>query len=521
VTQPKKPSPRDPSAAYKRMEPKWALADTLLGGTDAMRAAGKAYLPQHENESNVNYNNRLSRAVLDNVFEDVLDSLTGRPFKTPMTVDDKVPQALQDMLDDVDLQGHDLHSFCRDWFRMGWAKGLAHVLVDHQIGREVFDNEGKARARTLDDDRQEGLRPYLALIRPENVLAAYSTVVNGQEELTHVRILEASVEKVGEWEEACVERVKVFEKYEGGPVQWTVYKEDTQKKEWVAEDGGTIGLPYIPLRTFYAGKRLGLHECKPPLHDLAHLNTAHWQSSSDQRNVLTVARFPILAASGYTPETTTTPDGQTVTNVKVGPNNFLTTEDAQGKWYYVEHTGAAIEAGRNDLKDLEQRMASYGAEMLTAKPGGETATGRALDTAEATSHLEATVQDFKDLVETVLQDMATWANIEGDAGTVSFKGEFTVSETAQGELDFLSKMRDRKDISRIALIDEAKRRKILKEDYDPEEDKDLIDEEAADGMGGDMFGGGNGTGPNGGMPGVPGGGKMPPNDTVPGGGSGE
>ena len=69
-----------------------------------------------------------------------------------------------------------------------------------------------------------------------------------------------------------------------------------------------------------------------PLLDLAWLNIAHWQSSSDQRHVLTVARFPMLAGSGV-PENT---------NVVVGPDRMLTTPNADGKFYYVEHTGAAI-----------------------------------------------------------------------------------------------------------------------------------------------------------------------------------
>src|SRR5690606_23373074 len=142
-----------------------------------------------------------------------------------------------------------------------------------------------------------------------------------------------------------------------------------------------------------AGKRTGLMECKPPLADLAHLNVEHWQSKSDQRNVLTVSRFPILAAAGV-------PADQKVT---IGPNNFLTTDDVQGKWYYVEHTGAAIAAGQTDLESLEDQMATYGAEYMRKRPGDETATGRALDSAESSSYLAATVRDFQDCVELAMQ----------------------------------------------------------------------------------------------------------------------
>lgn len=488
-----KPSPRDTSSAYNRMKSKWALADTLLGGTDALRDACRTYLPQHEKESNTNYNNRLARATLVNIFEDTLDSLSGRPFSEDIVLGEDMPEAIQQMLTDVDLQGTAFQPFCRNWFRLGWAKGLAHVLVDHPIGMQPVDATGQPRARTLDDDRREGLRPYLVLIRPENLLAAFAETVNGKEELVHVRILETSVEQDG-WGEKTVERIKVLERG-----SWQLYAYNEQRKEWYIESEGLTGLPYIPLRTFYAGKRIGLHECKPPLHDLAHLNIAHWQSSSDQRNVLTVARFPILAASGFSPDVAVDENGNATAKVDIGPNNYLTTEDPQGKWYYVEHTGAAIEAGRKDLEDLERQMSSYGAEFLRAKPGGETATGRALDTAESTSYLAATVQEFQDCVEEVLQVMADWVK-QDTGGSILLKGEFTLTEVEATELDALIKMRAARDISRTAILNEMKRRKVLADDFDPEEDRDILDDEApSDGLN-NMFGSGGGTGSN--LPGL-------------------
>lgn len=487
-----KPSPRDPSTAYARMEPKWRLADTLLGGTDALRASGESYLPRHDKETLKNYQNRLARAVLVNVYEDTLDSLSGKPFVEDMVVGEDVPEAVKALLDDVDLQGTALHPFCRAWFREGWAKAFAHVLVDHPIGEAKIDGSGRQRPRTLADDRVDGLRPYWVMVRPENVLAAYAEVVAGRERLVHVRILETTVERVG-WEERCVERVKVLE-----PGTWSLYRYSEGSKEWELEGSGDTGLPYIPLFTFYAGKRVGLHEAKPPLHDLAHLNIAHWQSDSDQRNVLTVARFPILAASGFEDEPVTGPDGVTKASVDIGPNTYLTTSDPQGKWYYVEHTGAAIDAGRKELEALELRMATYGSEFLKKRPGGETATGRTLDAAEATSYLAATVGDFKDCVEQALQATADWLNAEA-GGSVEVKGDFTETGAEQAELDFLMKMRANRDISRVALVTEAKRRDILPDDYDMEADAELLVEEGAQGMG-DMFQGGQGT-RNGGLQG--------------------
>ncbi len=476
MTAKKAPDVSTPSGAYERMAPRWVLIDTLLGGTETLRAAGRDFLPQHENESDKNYQERLKTTTLLNATEDTLDTLAGRPFSEDMVLGEDMPPEIAAMMDDVDLQGTALQPFCRTWFREGWAKGFSHVLTDFPVSTKPVDAQGNPRPRTLADDRAEGHRPYMVRIRPENVIAAYAEVVNGEERLVHVRILLTSIERSG-WEEVTVHRIKVLE-----PGTWETWIYDAQKKQWVVEDGGPTGLEHIPLRTFYSAERQGLMECKPPLTDLAHLNISHWQSSSDQRSILTVARFPILAAAGVSADA----------KISIGPKNFLTTEDPQGKWYYVEHAGAAIEAGAKDMEDLEDKMSSYGSEFLRAKPGTETATARALDSAESTSYLKSTVQTFKDVLEEVLMDMAAWINLS-DGGSVEIKGEFVEDEAEAEELDTLNKARDRKDISREAYLEELKRRRILCDDYDAKKDKELIDDEAADGLGGDMFNDGNGT----------------------------
>lgn len=476
---PKKPNVATPSSAYQRMLPRWQMIDALLGGTEAMRAAKEAYLPQYDAESNKNYENRLARATLFNMTEQTLNSLAGKPFEEPIVLGDDVPTQIEELLEDVDQQGNNLQAFARAWFREAWAKGFSHVLVEHAQPEAKTGEDGSARPRTLADDRADGLRPYWVNISPESVIAAYSQFLHGKEYLTHVRIVETSVEQSG-WEEVSKVRVRVLE-----PGEWKLYAPREKGKadeDWMVEDEGTTSLDYIPLVTFYTAKRTGLMECKPPLTDLAHLNVAHWQSGSDQRNVLTVSRFPILAGAGVPADY----------QIKVGPNNFLTTEAAEGKWYYVEHTGAAIAAGQTDLESLENQMASYGAEFLRKKTGNETATGRALDSAEAVSYLGATVMDFQDAVELALQYTADWLGME-DGGSVVINHDLGISEGDAAQLDALLKMRAQRDISRKTLLNSMRDRKVLPEDFDEEKDAADLEEESKNTLG-DMFGGGNGPG---------------------------
>ncbi len=456
----KEATPATPSSAYEYMKPDWDLVNALLGGTKAMREAGETYLPKHRREYSDDYKERLETNVLVNYFEWTLEGLVSKPFAEAPKFD-KVPSEIEKHMDDIDLQGNDIVVFLRNWFREGYAKAFSHVLIEFPRVQAREDGQ----PRTLEDDRKDGLRPYWVHVCPENIVFAHAEMINGVETLTHVRILEEETVVDG-WEEKTIQRIRVLEP---GRTQLWIVKD----KKWTKEDEWETGLDFVPLVTFYSNGRESVMKAKPPLLDLAHMNVTHWQSSSDQRNCLTVARFPLLAGSGVSSE-----DADALV---VGPNRLLTTTAPDGKFYYVEHTGAALTAGQKDLEALEGQMAAYGATYLKEQTGTQTATARALDSAEAISPLKATTLVFADAVEQALDMHAAWMKLES-GGEVEFNTEFGLTMGDQAGLDVLFKTRQAKDISRSAYLDELKRRALLKGDFDAEADQELLDEEAANGM---------------------------------------
>ncbi len=200
---------------------------------------------------------------------------------------------------------------------------------------------------------------------------------------------------------------------------------------------------------------------KPPLEDLAFLNIRHWQSMSDQINVLTVARFPMLAVAGAT--------DQSGTAMAIGPRQLLATKDPNGRFYYVEHTGKSIDAGWAELSKLEEDMEAYGATFLKKDPGNETATGRALDSAESVTPLQDMIHRFMDSVNNALRMHAAWLDQE-EGGTVTILNDFGPEDADKFGLDFLKSLRKDKDISRKAVIKEAIRLGALSDEYDVDED---------------------------------------------------
>lgn len=459
--------PNDPSTtshAYDMMVPRWELMRALLNGTEGLRQAGETFMPRHMEESDMGYDERLRTAVLLNLTELTLDTLVGKPFREPIKVGEDVPAEIVSMLEDVDLQGNNLDVFAFNWFQDGLTSGFSHVLVDFPRVEEKVDEEGNVIPRTRADDLAENLRPYWVHVPPENVIFAAAERINGVEKLTHVRIRELHIKQEG-FAEVEVERIKVLEP--GVVAIFEKKRVKGQKEQWHMVELYETSLDFIPMITFYAD-RDGLMLAKPPLYDLALMNVRWWQSNADQQSVLTVARFPIFAASGVE-------DDKGI--LRLGPRQIISTTDPSAKYYYVEHSGRAIEAGRQELHDLEDRMASYGAQLLRRKPGNSTATARAIDNAENVSQLQRMAVTFQDALKSALDMTAAWMDLES-GGSVEINRNFSgLNDKNEAELEILFKSREFGDYSREAYLEELKRRNILDESFDAEADKKLIEQE--------------------------------------------
>lgn len=458
----------EPSSAYLFMAPKWSMVETLLGGTASMRLAAEEYMPRHSAEGIDDYQNRIAQATLYNVTELTLNSLVGRVFREPMVLNNDIPQQIADMQEDIDAQGTDISTFCQEWFKEAMAKGYAHVFID----MPSIDPAQKP-TRTIADDLRENRRPFWSLIRPENVIFMYWERVNGVNVLTHARLVEYETTLDG-FSEVCRTRIRVLE-----PGTWALWEDvnagqRNKKPKWEEVETGTYDISVIPLVTFYTSKR-GYCLSKPPLEDLAYLNIRHWQSNSDQQNVLTVARFPMLAASGTQVE-----NGKS--SMPIGPRQLLTMRDPNGRFYYVEHTGRAIAAGKEDLEMLEDRMSAYGAEFLRRQVSGRTAFERAMDTNEAMSPLKAMATLFESAVHSALGVTALWLNLKAsEGGTVKINKEYTEEDNKDNPMKVLSDARTRGDISCRTFIIEAIRHKVLDDTLDVDAEIEQLHKEAAEG----------------------------------------
>lgn len=436
-----------PSAAVLRMRQNWDLCAALLGGTSTMRAAAEKYLPRWKQEEGDAYTNRLSRAVLFPAYRRTVGTLSGKPFSRPVKVEG-VSGEVKEWLENIDLQGRDFGAFASDHFRHTVGYGLGGILADYPT---VQNPERVTRA----DEKAKNIRPYLVTICAHQILGWKLTKIDNEWKLSQIRFMECVSEDDGEYHETEVEQVRVF-----NMDTWEVHRKDDKGKWQLYERGvNTLGeVPFVPVY----GDRTDFMESLPPLLDVAYLNVAHWQSASDQQTILHVARVPILAVTGL----------DDVSSIKVGASS-ATKLPTGADMKYVEHTGAAIDAGLKDLESLEDRMRQAGAELLVITPGRVTATQIHNESSIGTCALQQITENYENALSRALQMLVKWAK-KSDEPKVSLFKEFGVAGLAEASAQLLLEMADSDRLSDETLHAEFQRRGILSPDHSYTEEKTKV-----------------------------------------------
>lgn len=455
------------SAASAHMLDAAQKGRALMGGTTAMRQQGEAYLPRFPKESAEAYKARLQSSWLFNGYRKTAKDMTGRVFAKPVELVG-ADTRLEDWVTNVDMQGRDLSTFARQVFEDALSgPGISYIMVDAPR-REGTVTQAQAQAQNL--------RPFMVSLRVEDILGWRAETVNNATILTQLRIMEAVKEPdpADEFATKEIAQVRVLDLVEGG-VQTRLYRKQGKTKTWALVEAPFVntGLTEITVVPFYAC-RTGFFTGEPMLDDLADINIAHWQSQSDQRNILHYARVPILFGAGMA-------DTEAIT---IGANAAVMASDVNAKLAWVEHSGQAIGAGRQDLKDLEFQMETFGLQLLTARTNAQSATGEALDANKETSQLSMTADALQDALEQALKWMTVYAGAESQP-EVTVNKDFGVSfMTAQEVTALLSAVKDG-SLSRATFISELARRGVIRSEITPDEELDRIDEDDAAGRGED------------------------------------
>jgi hypothetical protein len=437
------------SKTQKALIDRAELPRTLMGGTRAMRDAGMTYLPKAPAESQALYDYRKSNSTLFNAFGKTVEDMTGKVFQKEIQIADNVPEQIKTFAEDIDLTGrHD-----------GLQTGGNYILVDAPPPPIRGDNAPATRA----DYAVAKWRPYLVQIPVERLIGWKSTMIDGAEVLTQVRILECVTEPDGPYLEKNIDQIRVLE-----PSTWQTFRKsqkDGEKEQWILHDSGVNSLGKITLVPFYAN-RTGFMTFAPPLEKLAETNVAHWKLDSDVTNITHYANVPILFMAGF----------QADDSIAIGASEAVRSSDSNAKMAYVEHSGHAIGSAQTRLEYLQTQMEAMGLQLLVGnKSSAKSATGEIRDDSKENSPLAMMARSLEDAIETAFGYMAAFIGItEPDAGgEVEVNKDFGVA-SMRGDLQQLLAARTAGDISRETLWEEMQRRDYLGPAFDAEVEKDRI-----------------------------------------------
>lgn len=476
-----------PTIVFQRQHDDARPCLDLMGGTEAMRAAGDRYIPRKEAEKEYKYLARVNRTVLRNAFAQTVGYYRGQVFSRDVSLDNNSSDLSEENMnrfnawvEDVDQRGHNITSWSGNVFTSGIVSGVTFCLVDYPHVETTSEDgvlmyraaDGTMRPKTAAADASEGWKPYLVHIPAEQVLDCRAEWREGKRVITHFRFIETRQEQSGtnQWQ---LESVKYVHAYWTN--RWELWRSVVATGKTVAGfekiAEGRMTLDEIPVAVFMPGTPKSDFTARPALMDLAQLNIWHWQSTSEQNDLLAFVRLPVWTVVGAEQERGQ--DGKPVP-IPFGPGNVLWLPQGGA----VQSAGVnpeSVEAGRQDLRDIEDSMATYGLQVMRESASLRvTATQVEQRTRESNSQLKNWALDFKDFLENCLRLVAKWWELE-DGPSVQVNDDYAASAS----FDYVMRLYDKSIISKETLAAVAVRLGILPDDFNYADEVAKIAQDAA------------------------------------------
>jgi hypothetical protein len=456
------------SIAYDRMSARWELIDDLLGGSDTMRDRNQTWLSKEKGETSNEYAARLKRSFLRDFYADTLDKLVAKPFSKELQLKDgdKLPEMLSLIEKDADFDNTAVNEFARKLFYEALHRGIVHVLVEFP---KVEDPENTSKA----EERAAGAHPYWVIV-PATQLIAWKFILgqNGRKILQSVRLRQTRIVDNGLYGEKNEEVIRVYTRGEGeAKATFEVYIRNASGVwELSRDEFGFLATTEIPFYTLQLNDH-GAMESRPILWSLAEINLEHWQSNSDQKNLLHIARVPILFRKGWDEDTVKDP-------LEIGAQRAVTTTSPDADMRFVEHSGKALGAGDKDLENLQEHAELLGMQPLVRKANASLATSLAIGDSKEESELQAYARVTEQFFRMLYKKSGEIVNEElpEDFGVDIFN-DFGLSSHAADDIMELIKMRLANEISRETFLGEIKRRDLISNSVDIDEEMSRIEED--------------------------------------------
>lgn len=397
---------------YEKRIEQWKRCRAAVSGTDAVKDAGQAYLPNLPGQTKAEYDAYRMRAVFYNATARTLDGLTGLVFaKEP---DIEFPDSASDIQEDVDLHGTPLQEFAEEVLEEVIGVGRCGILIDHTVDPGVVS---KADAERL------GLRPYAIVYEAECVTNWTIGRVNNKAALTRVVLKESYDADDGEqvqYRELVQDENGIYsiQLWQCLLIDGKRTTEFTKIGEPVYPKMGGTPMGFIPF--WFAGPE-GSNYCpdKPPLLDLVDINMAHYRTMADLQH----GRFfcglptPYFAGFHFEDENPT---------IKLGSTSALISSDSGAHAEYLEFKGEGLNALVLACEKWEEMMARLGARMLAGqeKKSAETAETVRIRSTGETSVVADIARAVSRTLSQALTVLVQWAGYDATEVKIALNTDY-------------------------------------------------------------------------------------------------
>ena len=456
----------------EEMLPYWDMTDTIVKGSKAIKAARETYLPKFPDEQTGDYNFRLQMAKFTNIYRDVLEGLSSKPFEEEITVikgTEDIPSFVTDFVEDVDGFGSNITTFASLTFFNGINSAIDWIFVDHPSAEGTLN-------MSVSEARKKNIKPFWTHVLGRNVYEVKTKMVGSKKEIYYFRLFEPSSDGVK------ANHIRVFELV-NDVVTWTLYEEvkDAKKTEDQVKEisSGVLSVPVIPFVPFTTGRKDGnTFAFAPPMLDAADLQITLYQDESGLQHIKAMAGYPMLAANGMKPAMSA--DNKTPKKVSIGPMRVLygipDGNGGHGEWKFIEPNANSMEFLKKDIAATKQDLRELGRQPLTALSAQLTTVTTSIAAGKAKSAVTAWALGLKDSLQNALIITAMYVGSEYKTEVNIYTGFDNVTDDGS-DLDALNAARDRGDLSQQTYWQEYKRRKVLSPEFNAEDEERRLFEE--------------------------------------------
>jgi len=469
-----------------------------------------------------------------------VEGLLGLIFRKPIVK--TVPDALNPLLEDINLNGQSLDDFVKEVTREILMVYRTGVLIDFptinsdtlaRIGllsegyteaieaaqtngdvEAIVDLEDQyisaSNSITKSQKEQANLRPYLKLYKTECITNWREAVINNKSQTSFVVLrqtntitnpddefqqIEATQYKVLDFDENGAYRQRVYIPAPGAkknsptnfnktPKQREIGASttDSSKGDWVLLYEYTPLMDGKPLDfiPFYPITPLGVtwNIDYPLIDGLANTNIAHYRNSANYENGLIWTGNPTPWVSGFEGEDT---------EIKLGSTEALLLGEG-GKAGYMEFTGQGLSEQRVAMAEKEKLMAIQGARILAAdKRMVEAADTALIHRAGEQSILASLADSVSKAFTSVLNVVADWADVstEEDSIAVKLNKDYMPKKISANDMEALLRSKLSGNISWKTYFYNLQQGEIYPDGWTPEDELEAI-EESDDGIGDDL-----------------------------------